>query len=118
MNKNKNIVYQICGRTSLVKNLPSNAEDLGSISGRGTKIPHATGQLSLRATNTEPACSRAHTVQLERNLHNTMKNPMCCSERYAMLQQKFIHAAKKIPCATTKTGCSQVNKYFKSVGYS
>ena len=73
MNKNKNIVYQICGRTSLVKNLPSNAEDLGSISGRGTKIPHATGQLSLRATNTEPARSRAHTVQLERNLHNTMK---------------------------------------------
>ena len=38
----------------VVKNLPSNAEDTGSIPGRGTKIPHATGQLSPRATSTEP----------------------------------------------------------------
>ena len=32
-----------------VKNLPSNAGDVGSIPGRGTKIPHAAGQLSPRA---------------------------------------------------------------------
>ena len=38
------------------KNLPSNAGDMGLIPGRGTKIPHATGQLSLRATTTEPMC--------------------------------------------------------------
>ena len=31
----------------MVKNLPSNAGDLGSIPGLGTKIPHV--QLSLRA---------------------------------------------------------------------
>ena len=37
-----------CG--PVVKNLPSNAGDTGSIPCRGTKIPHATGQLSLRAT--------------------------------------------------------------------
>ena len=109
MNKNENIVYQICGRTSLVKNLPSNAGDRGSIPGRGTKIPHAMGQLSLSATNTEPACSRAHMVHLERNLHNTMKNPICCIERSPMLQQKIIHAAKKITCATIKTGWCQMN---------
>ena len=30
----------------VVKNLPCNAEVTGSISGRGTKIPHASGQLS------------------------------------------------------------------------
>ena len=39
----------------VVKNLPSNAGGGGSISGRGTKIPHATGQLSPHATTTELA---------------------------------------------------------------
>ena len=38
----------------VVKNPPCNAWDVGSIPGWGTKIPHATGQLSLRAL--EPAC--------------------------------------------------------------
>ena len=33
----------------VVKNPPSNAGDTGSIPGEGTKIPHAVGQLSLRA---------------------------------------------------------------------
>ena len=33
----------------VVKNPPSNAGDAGSIPGRGTKIPHATGQLSPRS---------------------------------------------------------------------
>ena len=40
----------------VVQNLPSNAGDTGLIPGRGTKIPHAAGQLSLRAATTEPAC--------------------------------------------------------------
>ena len=39
----------------MVKNPPSNAGDAGSIRGRGTKIPHASGQLSTRAATTEPA---------------------------------------------------------------
>ena len=39
----------------VVKNPPSNAEDTGSILGRGTKIPHAAGQLNLHATTREPA---------------------------------------------------------------
>ena len=74
MNKNENIVYQICGRTSLVKNLPSNAGDLGSIPGRGTKIPHAMGQLSLNATNTEPACSRGHGTAGEKPAQHNEKS--------------------------------------------
>ena len=37
----------------VVKNPPSNAGDTGLIPGQGTKIPHAAGQLSLRATTTE-----------------------------------------------------------------
>ena len=37
-----------CG--PVVKNTPSNAGDVSSIPGWGTKIPHAAGQLSLCAT--------------------------------------------------------------------
>ena len=45
----------------MVKNLPSNAGDMSSIPGRGTKIPHARGQLSPHTTTREtagkdPAC--------------------------------------------------------------
>ena len=39
-----------------VKNPPSNAGDTGSIPGQETKIPHATGQLSLCATTRDPMC--------------------------------------------------------------
>ena len=38
----------------LVKYLPFNAGDTGSIPGPGTKIPHAVGQLSSRVPTTEP----------------------------------------------------------------
>ena len=40
----------------MVKNLPCNAGDVGSIPNQGTKIPHAVEQLSPRATITEPRC--------------------------------------------------------------
>ena len=59
----------------VVKNPPSNAGDTGFIPARGTKIPHATGQLSpwpqllsMRATTTEPMCSGACGPQLEREV--------------------------------------------------
>ena len=57
----------------VVKNPPSNAGDVGSIPGQGTKIPHATGQVSPRALTTEPlrsalttepVYSRARVLQL------------------------------------------------------
>ena len=38
----------------VVKNLPYNAGDMGSISGWGTKFPHAAWQLRLLTTSTEP----------------------------------------------------------------
>ena len=37
----------------MVKNLPSNAGDAGSIPGWGTSFPHAAGQLSPRARTIE-----------------------------------------------------------------
>ena len=50
----------------IVRNPPSNAGDASSIPGQGTKIPHATRQLSLSTTMGEkPAC------------HN--EDSMCCS---------------------------------------
>ena len=39
----------------MVKKLPCNAGDVGSITGQGTKIPHAARQLSPCATTTESA---------------------------------------------------------------
>ena len=49
----------------VVKSLSSNAGDTGSIPGQGTKIPHASGQLSTSATNREPCTLqwRAHVTQ-------------------------------------------------------
>ena len=42
----------------VVKSLPWNAGDMRSTSGRGTKIPNATRQLSQITTVAEPTCSR------------------------------------------------------------
>ena len=67
----------------MVKNPPSDAGDLGWIPGQGTKTPQAPGQLIPRAATTEPA----HHNQ--REAHAT--------------RGKFLHAATKVPCATTKT---------------
>ena len=69
----------------MVKNPSSNAGDAGLIPGQGTKIPHAAGQLSLRATTIEPANSGARTPQ----------------RRACVPQQKTLHAATKIPHAAT-----------------
>ena len=81
----------------VVKKLPSNAGDTGSIPGWGTKIPHAAGQLSPHTTTTEPTYPGAHAPQLEReNPHATTGkkpvrcngDPTHCNERSHMLQQR------------------------------
>ena len=82
---NKNLQDFLGG--PVVKNLPSNAGDTGLICGWGTKIPHAAGQLSPRATTTEPVHSRARKPQLERSPCAAMKSPRittkdstCCNK--------------------------------------
>ena len=50
----------------MVKNLPSNAGDIGSIPGPGTKIPRASGQLSPHTITAEPEFSGAHTTTREK----------------------------------------------------
>ena len=52
-----------CG--PVVKHLPCNAEDVGSIPGPRTKSSHAVRQLSPQATTPEPTCSGAHALQQE-----------------------------------------------------
>ena len=80
----------------MVKNPPSNAGDVGSILGRGTKIEHAMGQLSPHATTTEPVCSGAHAPHLVREAHvlqlekpgHLNEEPVCCNKRSHMLQRR------------------------------
>ena len=50
----------------MVKNLPSGAGDTGLALGQGTKITLAMEQVSPFTATTEPLCSRAHTLQLEK----------------------------------------------------
>ena len=51
----------------MVKNLPCNARNVGSIPGQGTKIAQDTGQLSPCVMTTEPAWhnQRAGMLQLK-----------------------------------------------------
>ena len=49
----KNLSWDFPG--PVVKNLPFNGEDMGSVPGQGPKIPHASEQPSPRATTTESA---------------------------------------------------------------
>ena len=57
--------------------LPSSAGEVDLIPGWGTKIPQAVGQLSPRATATEPVSSGAHPPWLEKPEHNN-EEPACC----------------------------------------
>ena len=59
----------------VVKNPPSNAGDVGSISGWGTKIPRATGQLSRCMATTEPEHSGARVPQEKSWLTATEDSP-------------------------------------------
>ena len=54
----------------VVKNLPSNGEDTSLIHGWGTKIPHASGQLSWRAATAEPRHSGASALPQEKPLYH------------------------------------------------
>ena len=70
----------------MVKNQPSSARETGSIPGRGTKIPHAEGQLRPHAATTEAARSGA-CAQLESPCAASRK-PVRCKEGSRMLQRR------------------------------
>ena len=59
---------------AMVRNLPANAGDMGSIPGQGTKTPHASGQLNPRTAATEAwapwrPCSATREATAMRRLH-------------------------------------------------
>ena len=62
---------------AVLKNPPANAGGAGSSPDRGTKIPHATEELSPPAATTEPTYSGAHVPQPERSLRAATKDPAC-----------------------------------------
>ena len=55
----------------VVKNLPCNAGDMGSVSGRGSEIPQAVEQRGLSIATTEPAHNWS--------LCTAMKDPAWCN---------------------------------------
>ena len=93
---------KICSRdfpgSPVVNNLPDNE---GSIPGQGTKIPHATGQLSPRAANYRahvlwnPGVAtteeKIHMPQIEKSPRTTTKSPRA--------------ATKDPPCLNEDTAC-------------
>ena len=76
----------------VVKNLPSNAEEAGSIPGRETRISHVAEQWSLSPANIEPMCLswRGHVSQTT--------EPMCAGAYEPRLERG--------PCITRKIVCS------------
>ena len=53
----------------VVKNLPCNAGDEGSIPGPGTKIPHDPEQLNLWATARESVHGNKESPMMQQRLH-------------------------------------------------
>ena len=71
----------------VVKSLPANAGDMGSIPGPGTKIPHAVGQLSPHATTREkPSCCNYIAHMLWNSHATSEEKPTCRNKRYYMPQ--------------------------------
>ena len=64
----------------VVKNSPSNAGDTGSNPGQGTKILHATGQLSPLTASTKARAPRSPSSQLERSPQAQTKDLTCHHE--------------------------------------
>ena len=96
----------------MVKNLPYNAGDAGLILGQGTKIPHATRQLShmprLLSSHTS---TRAHVPQATEPTHPGAYAPQPEREDlHAATREKPVHHSEEPaclnedpPCAATKT---------------
>ena len=83
----------------VLKNLPWNAGITGSIPRQGTKIPHVSGKLSLRAAITEPACLEP-MIRNKRNYSN--ETPAHCKKEWPPLT-----ATRESLRPATKTQCSQ-----------
>ena len=82
--KNKMKLVQDVPDCLVVKNSPSNAGEAGSVSGWGTKTPHAMGQLGPSGANPGRRCSGACSPQLERSPLATAKIPHAATESFPL----------------------------------
>ena len=98
---------------AVVKNLPANARDTGSSPGLG-RFPHATEQLSLRATTTEPACHNYWSLRAYSPCSATREATTMRSPRTAMKSSPRSPQLEKSPCAAMKTQSSQKKKKKKN----
>ena len=57
-----------------VESSPSKAGDAVSIPGRGIKIPHATGQLSLHTATKIPCSQNSHKTTTKNTTHKKLAN--------------------------------------------
>ena len=64
----------------MVKNVPCNAENVGSILGQGTKIPQAVEQLSPCATASEPTGHNDSLWAANERATGHSDDPACFSE--------------------------------------
>ena len=121
---NKSHMWDLPGGP-VVKNPPSNAVDMGLTPGQWTKIPHATGQLSPRATTTEltrlneracvpqttePMSSGARTRDRKTCTPQLERSPACHNKVPMCRNKKISHASTQILHAATKAQCSQERK--------
>ena len=79
----------------VVKNLPCNAGDVGSIPGWGTRIPHVVEQLSLHAATREFDCCNERSLMMQQKFH--------------MLQLRQINQSNKQ--TNKKNQCQKTNWY-------
>ena len=91
---------------------PCNTRDTGSIPDLGTKIPHATEQLSLHMATTEPTHFGACKPQLQ-SLCAAMKDLAWCNKNTKIqCSQININFIKNIP--TEKDGPSSTSRHIMS----
>ena len=75
----------------MVKTLPCNAEDTGSIPGLRTKVPHAVGQLGLQVATTKPACHHERSSRCNKDFDTAKSiNFFKIKGKNDSLKKKFI----------------------------
>ena len=95
----------------VVKSPPCNAGNVGSISGQGASIPHASGQLSPWATTTELArlnkrpCAANYRPHALWNPRTTITEPMRPGARAPQLERSPRTKTKSPSAATKDPAC-------------
>ena len=72
----------------MVKNSPSNAQDLGSTPGRGTKIPQSTGQLSPSSGTRGPARPSEDPEQPKKGEKKGKRKPKVNSQIWPLTRRR------------------------------